>query len=274
MNLKNTIKTLPFSKWISRLIYGLRYENVKKIDLVIEGHNLTFNTDDEYSKKWFIPRYLGGKIHEPCLSKLIVESLTQDSCFIDVGANLGYFTCLAAKLCQFGSVHAFEMDHNCIPLIRNNLRANSCNNTTINCLAVSNELGSIEIPDESLPNPELMIATSETRKTKTVLTTTLDSYVSKAGIIPNLIKIDAEGAEMRILQGATNLLKTNRPKIFVEIHCEKLKQYQSSPEAVIALLIEHGYTITQIVDHRSTLMDLRPLGDVDSLKGNILVLAV
>ena len=58
---------------------------------------------------------------------------------------------------------------------------------------------------------------------------------------PSLIKIDVQGAEMLVLQGAASLLKSARPALFVELHEEGLKRFGTSVAAILAHLSDLGY---------------------------------
>lgn len=76
--------------------------------MYIHGRRIDYSTEDEYSGRWFFPRY-SDKIHEPKSTELLIR-LSQDAeNGIDVGANLGWFACIAASISS-ATVHAFELD--------------------------------------------------------------------------------------------------------------------------------------------------------------------
>jgi predicted RNA methylase len=73
-----------------------------------------------------LPRYTGGLLHEPSVSRHIAERLQPDDVFVDVGAHVGYFAVLAAKFCK--KVFAFEMQRCLMPLIERNININGFTN--------------------------------------------------------------------------------------------------------------------------------------------------
>jgi len=78
---------------------------------------------------------------------------------------------------------------------------------------------------------------------------TLDSYAERFGI-PDVIKIDIEGAEYLALRGAANLLSCARPpKIAIELHPEELQATGATIEKTVAILQDAGYRETQIAPH-------------------------
>ena len=235
---------------LKKLLFELKYANKNEHTQKIGSLTLRFNTTDAYSKSWFYPRYDNGKIHEPAVSTLLLAALKPTDCFFDVGTNLGYFTCIAAHTCTT-TVHAFEMDAHCIPLLKGNLNMNQLENVVVNNVAVSDKTGLERIPLLKQPNAGLqIIKTGEEKTFVEVKSITLDQYVKTNSLSPTFLKIDVEGAEMNVLAGMTTLLKSNL-QLLIEIHPKNLLDFDSSYQAVIALLIENGYTIEEIITHRS-----------------------
>src|SRR5690242_2291625 len=119
---------MPSSKKFSigRSLHGLASKtrkrfyasNIANYHLKLKDISLTYTTEDEYSKSWFFPRYEGGRYHEPATTNLFINKIKPNDCVLDIGAHLGFFTCLAAKLARNGVVHAFEVDENCMPIVK------------------------------------------------------------------------------------------------------------------------------------------------------------
>lgn len=238
------------SNAIKKFLFSLKYNRKDEHTQQIGAHQLIFSTMDEYSKSWFFPRYDKGRIHEPVVSDLLNDLLKPKDCFFDVGANLGFFTCLAGKICHEGSVHAFEMDQHCIPVLENNITANQLDNVMLNNVAVSNMEGFEKIPIISQPNAGLrMINSYQPQAFRKVTAITLDDYCKEFELQPNIIKIDVEGAELKVLEGMTELLKTD-VQLLVEVHPDMLPDFDADYHQVIQLLLNYQFKIDEIIDHR------------------------
>lgn len=71
-------------------------------------------------------------------------------------------------------------------------------------------------------------------------------------ILPDVIKIDVEGAEMKVLEGMKHLMKYGNLKIFVEVHPQRLLDHKSSAKEVILLLLDEGFTLFEIENFRKS----------------------
>ncbi|MEO1052788.1 MAG: FkbM family methyltransferase [Bacteroidota bacterium] len=276
--MKNTVKQFLKAIGLYKSLYKVRFNSKygqRETYTLDQGDlRVNYSTIDKYSKKWFFPRYDNGRTHEPTIIELLKNNLKQDTCFIDVGANLGFFTCLGGVLCSNGSVHAFEMDPKCIPLIEENVGLNKLDNVTVNNNAVSDREGVEKIPDLSTPDPRLMILKpSDDAEGIEVQGISLDDYFKKNEIKPDFVKVDAEGAELKVLKGMPDTLKRNDVKILVEIHCQKLPNFDANFKDVLTILHDNGFEMREIIEHRSTQLSLRSLTLDSTLEGNVMVFA-
>jgi FkbM family methyltransferase len=162
----------------------------------------------------------GGKSHasEIRLARFMINTLKEGEQFMDVGAHLGYFSTLAAHLVgASGKVIAFEASKNTFVFLSKNLQ----NLPQANCLnqAVSDEKGVLSFYEFPILYSEyntLEIKQFEREswyaKNKpskaNVATIPMDEFIAQNHLQPNLIKIDVEGAEYRVLLGMQNFLKT------------------------------------------------------------------
>ncbi len=132
----------------------LPYRDLKTIAITLNGIAVRFSTEDEYSKSWFFPRYAGGRIHEGVVTEMLIEALQSARCFVDVGTNLGWYTCIAAMQMRGGIVYGFEMDDLNFALLEKNIAINNCPNVEVFNLAVSDSSGVVSYErDENRPNP-------------------------------------------------------------------------------------------------------------------------
>jgi FkbM family methyltransferase len=187
--------------------------------------------------------YLNRGFSDALVAELFAGALRPGMVAFDIGAHIGEYTVLFGQAVGGdGSVHAFEPDPKVLPFLRENISLNGLSNVVVNGLAVSDAQGI------DLFTPQLdATASSLTRfatlergsVTLEVPTTTLDAYVTSAGIRAlDALKIDAEGAELAILKGGAMTLRTLRPSlVFAECHSAYLA---ASAEA---LLRDLGYEV-------------------------------
>jgi FkbM family methyltransferase len=193
----------------------------------------------EVSPEKFIENaiYLYG-VHEPAATLFVLAFLRPGNAFVDVGANIGYFTLLAAhRVGGGGEVHAFEPVDHLRKRLEKHLSANHFDGVTVHCEAVSNQVGNVDFYETVWDLNEglgSLVEPHKGAKKRTVPTIRLDSLAEtvrgKA-----LVKIDVEGAEALVLEGATSwLASSGGPALLFECH---------KPEAVIPSLEGMDYAV-------------------------------
>jgi FkbM family methyltransferase len=139
------------------------------------------------------------------------KSLKPGDIFIDVGANGGTFTIIAARQVQnHGHVYAFEPDRRNLKLLRHNLKINNITNVTILECALSNKKGIAQL---AIAIDGAMNSLAKTHRTdqqitewQTVKVTTLDDFINEYKIDRvDFVKIDIEGGEKLIFEGAKDI---------------------------------------------------------------------
>lgn len=268
-DLKSTLQYIGLYDYvlgIRSFIIKKYYRNINRFIATVNDVSTQFSTEDEYSKSWFFPRYAGGRMHEKVVTEMLIEALQSASCFVDVGAHLGWYTCIAAKHIPSGRVYGFEMDDLSFALLEQNITINNCTNVDVYNLAVYDFSGMVSyIRDSKRPNPSLHLqANKKDQKSSmsvSVDSVILDEFVKSERIVPNVIKIDVEGAEMNVLKGMRQTMREYRPILFLEIHPTNLSYFNSSTSDVLSLLIEYGYRVFEIEDMRSqkSMKRLNPL---------------
>jgi FkbM family methyltransferase len=174
-------------------------------------------------KKWVVGAsrhayWLG--LYEKEKSKHFAGNVERGDVVYDVGAHVGYYTMLAAtRAGPSGHVWAFEPVPQNFAFLQQHLTLNQVTNAT--CLQTA-------VADRSGKRQFRMGGTRSTGRLSSkgdlaVSTTSLDELRERElAPLPQLIKIDVEGAELDVLQGASHLLKHSHPKLYVATHGELL----------------------------------------------------
>ena len=176
---------------------------------------------------------------EPETVAVVRSLLTPQTRFYDVGAQLGQYTLLAAGLSA--AVHAFEPDPDTHSLLAQNVRMNDVT-ATLNRFALSDHCGTVAFYQATPENiGESSCLPLESARKLQVECHTLDCYAERHGL-PDLIKLDVEGAETTVLRGAPSLLARKVPMIIEfapRIHdCAPLADFLRS----------YGYYLQRITD--------------------------
>jgi FkbM family methyltransferase len=171
----------------------------------------------------FDPDYCNGQ-HEAWAQDLLRKHLKSGDCFYDVGAHIGFFSLIAARIVgTSGCVIAFEPDRGNAAVFRTNCERNQMPQISLMQAAVWRSSGQIsfERAEQACSGMEGRVTDggSAVRETVQVAGIALDAYVfEQGGKPPALVKIDAEGGESAVLMGAKAVLDRYKPSILCEIH--------------------------------------------------------
>lgn len=169
---------------------------------------------------------------------------------IDVGASTGAFTLLSALHPDL-LVHAFEPTELAYRVLQENVYLNNLTEKVIiNRKAVSNYNGegtSHTVDDIGGLGVSIVNGTPEYHKQTTpspIEVVTLDSYCTAHSIAPRFIKIDVEGQEKYVLEGARNIIEKYHPFLLFEYQQVNADQYGIVARDMIEMIEEWGYTWT------------------------------
>ena len=191
---------------------------------------------------------------------------------MDVGANSGVYTFSAAKrVGPTGKVVAIEPFPGCTDCLRQTRLVNKFDWVTIHQAAASDQTGEAYLKLYSAS--ELNELTSEppedgTSNVQKISRLTLDSLIEQDGLERlDLLKIDAEGHEVEVINGAGQLLKRFSPLIIYE----NLAGTSGSNRAVAEILLSKGYSLATYMPHSCK---LTPINADSSLDGNLNIIAI
>jgi FkbM family methyltransferase len=218
---------VPVAKeYYCRIVRKLAMRGILENKILIQtSDNFLINVNKTDGISWRI--YFTG-FHERNIGALIKENLTEGDVFVDVGANIGYFTIMAAKAVgQRGRVISFEASPKTTKLLENNLIANQLDNVEVRNVAISQNHGKVKIYNSGAANigQGSILETRGGIVEAEVISMPLDASTIGVDVsLVRLIKIDVEGAEKYVVAGMVGLL--NDPKfngdIILEIAPEDL----------------------------------------------------
>jgi len=210
--------------------------NSKKVRLKSDGNDLVLR-----ELYWTgIDKFEGGTI--PLFIKLLKFTRT----FLDIGANTGLFSLIAAIDNYERKVYSFEPVSSILPYLKENIKLNQLKNLQICSSAVTNYDGEITlyIPQDVIPTSASTIeGFRETERAISVPALTLDSFTTKNNLSSiDLFKIDTETTEHLVLEGAKQVLERDEPMII----CEVLKEAgtEKSLQGILEKLNYKYYLIT------------------------------
>ena len=155
---------------------------------------------------------------EPGQSAVVLEKLHTGGRFFDIGANVGYYTLLASRVVgEQGEVVAVEPLPRNLEMLRQHLNINRVENVDVAQAAVSDSSGKAFFSEGDSTATGML----EPRGGIEVDTITLDELSNRFGD-PDMIKIDVEGAEERVLARAEKTLM-RKPRILLSIHSDALR---------------------------------------------------
>lgn len=242
-NILRSTARVFFGKILPRLPYRVIKGPLKGIKFILGSHSgegggasVYFNMVEQMQTESFLKNVKKGDI------------------LFDVGANVGYYTVLGSRLTgSQGKVFAFEPLVSNISYLHRHVKINKLENVTIIPCACSdaqsivtffhndnNAMGRIESSEIEGVNESKMTLVS---------TVSLDAVADKLNTIPNIIKIDVEGAELSVLRGAERIISTSKPLIFLSVHSDMLRT------TCLKYLSDFGYTFAPLQEDHENAME-------------------
>jgi FkbM family methyltransferase len=200
------------------------------------------------------------------ISKIIHNACAEGNIVIDVGANIGWYTLQYAKLVgSKGKVFAFEPVSENFELLKRNVAENNYKNISCVQKAVSNQVKKVTMELSSRIGDHRIIQNTTSQKTTIqVDCTTLDIFFKEKNKI-DFLKIDAEGFDFFVLEGAKQIIEKNRNiVIFIEFNPYLLNLNSVKPETLIDFLRFHGFVLYDVENIRhapSTIPELLKYND-------------
>lgn len=237
---------------ILRALYNALFQLFRPKKVMVLGHTMWLDDKDTLE--------LGRRgIYEPFETELFQKVLKPGMTVVDVGANIGYYTLLAARrVGPKGRVLAFEPDPVNYGLLRKNLEVNGYRNVALVNQALSNKKGKAKLYLNPANRGDHRVYDSgDGRRSVTIRTAILDSFIGKKKV--DLIKMDIQGAEALALAGMKRTIRSSKGlKLFTEFSPESLKKAGSDPKRYLAALTALGFKLSEISEKDGKLIPVTP----------------
>ena len=256
-----------FASFVSRL--GLRnsraaraahrfiYRTSKPSRVTVHGLTLYVHPSDTV----IADRLIRSGTWEPFETEVFLEQVSRTAgIVVDIGANIGYYTLLAAR--RGAAVVAFEPDPENAALLRKNVRENGFEaSVEVVQKAVWDRTGSERLytsPDNR--GDHRLYSSGDDRESLVCDTVRLDDFFGSRDTPIGLVKIDAQGAEGRVLKGMRRTLERNRSAaLLIEFSPNLLALLGDDPDEGLADLARHGFDLFVIDEEHARLepLDIR-----------------
>lgn len=171
----------------------------------------------------------------------LLRYLRPEDSFLDIGANVGVYTLLAATKIHSGTIYSIEALPKNYDRLQENLALNQLTQVKTYPIAVSDRTGTIEL---NLADTDSMsfVTQTATENTISVPTDTLENLILGQAIdYLTLAKIDIEGAELLAFKGAASLLDQHRPPVWILEINQAVEHFGHTQQDVVNLLHHYGY---------------------------------
>lgn len=206
----------------------------------------------------------------PALEALL-SAVPEDGVVLDIGANIGAFSLPLAARAKRGTVHSFEPTSSATTRLQRNIELNGLHNVVVNQCAASSgsDAMSLWVPEahwkgrlyNSGRTSAYVGEASPGWRREEVAAIRLDDYVARQRLQRvDAIKIDVEGAELDVLEGASGLIRDFRPIVVMEMNDGPLRAAGRSVAEVLQFWRDHGYRMGTIAAGGRIRWDRPPAG--------------
>jgi FkbM family methyltransferase len=200
-----------------------------------------------------------NKIWEPFETSLIIKIINKKEYFVDVGANIGYYSLLSSKLLKSGGmVYSFEPELKNIEIFKENIKENKVQNVVLFENACSNNDDPIYLTLSKNNLGDHRVSKNKNLESKNIAPIVLDDVYKKFNFIPDLVKIDTQGYEFNILSGSQSLLsQSNTKTIFIiEFWPKGLQDQNYSLSKLINLINKNYFSFFALFEENKTIFNI------------------
>lgn len=233
-----------------RLYVRLRYRSKNLILKEIQGNKMHLNPISFDISTELLVR----GIHEKGATRILREELKEGMRVVDIGANIGYYALIEAQVVSNkGKVYTIEPEPNNFKLLNKNVQINNFGDVIETFqMAIADKDGHSKLYLSAKSNLHSLLPNSENENDYCIVeTTTLDNFLrGKAPV--DFIRMDVEGFEYEIIEGATKTLERKGPlKLFIEFHPYAIEARDLSLKMLLRKLAHFGFKPITVVKERS-----------------------
>ncbi len=207
-----------------------------------------------------------GRLNELLEIEFLLDIVQPGMTFLDVGCNVGLFSLMLSDAIGDGRIFAFEPTTRTVKILKDNIALNGFENITPVHTALGNHIGKVvlKLNDDGIDGLNTIgKPTHEECKIvggETVDIITLDDFVKESGIERvDLIKVDVEGAELQVFEGACRILNgDNPPFIIYESNYRTTAGFNYHPAETIWYLEACGYECFHLDAENKCIKKLNP----------------
>jgi len=182
------------------------------------------------------------------IARIIEEHLKLGEVFVDIGANIGYFSLLGASVVgPTGQIYAFEPISRVEQQLKMSVKANNYENVKIKNMALGAKpsVMHLEIMPGNVGGSSL-VKNIGSGQSESVKVSTLDKELAHSEAV-SIIKIDVEGYEYEVLLGAQETIKKYKPTIILEFSPSVYRRQKvDNSRNILSLMIDNKYQIRDL----------------------------
>lgn len=187
-------------------------------------------------------------MEEKHILKQVVDEVNEDDNFLDVGANIGVYSCLIGDKIKDGNIIAVEPEPGNFKHLNENLELNDIDARTLDlALGDENRTVNLEMKGSEPGGGKHKISQDVAEDTIRVEQKRLETFLQE-NPHPDVMKIDVEGAELNVIKGMGE--EPDIRTIFCEIHTKKIQDFGGTKEEIESELRDRSYSLERLDKNR------------------------
>ncbi len=256
---------------VARALHDFLYRLLKPRSASVSGMQIQLNPQDHVIADALI---LKGT-WEPFESSVFLERLHQGAIVVDVGANIGYYTILAARAVgPRGKVFALEPDPENLSVLNQNVRKNDMSDRIVVIPAAAADTTAttqLYLSEENTGDHRIYKEGSGERRSVQVKTVKIDECIPKGSKV-DFVKIDVQGAEAKVLRGMPEVLaRSSNLTMLIEFSMPDVRAAGDDPRECVLSLARMGFSFRYVNEEKKKLEPMTPDEVLALSSGNFLV---